>query len=68
MGTPDYGAAQMAEVMDAVGGDGFLIMDPDHTRRYSTEIADGHTPALQKLGVARKKYEFAMLRDNLHAF
>jgi FMN-dependent oxidoreductase (nitrilotriacetate monooxygenase family) len=68
VGTPDYVAAQMSEVMDAVGGDGFLIMDPDHTRRYITEIADGLTPALQRLGVVRKRYEFAMLRDNLRAF
>ncbi len=68
VGTPDRVAAQMSEIMDAVGGDGFLIMDPDFTRRYITEIADGLTPALQKLGVVRKKYEFAMLRDNLRAF
>ena len=51
--------------MDAVGGDGFLFMDPDFTRRYITEIADGLTPALQKLGLVRKNYEHAMLRDNL---
>jgi len=68
VGTPDVVAAQMSEIMDAVGGDGFLVMDPDFTRRYITEIADGLTPALQKLGVVRTKYEFAMLRDNLRAF
>jgi hypothetical protein len=43
-------------------------MDPDFTRRYITEIADGLTPALQKLGLVRKTYEHAMLRDNLRAF
>jgi alkanesulfonate monooxygenase SsuD/methylene tetrahydromethanopterin reductase-like flavin-dependent oxidoreductase (luciferase family) len=68
VGTPDRVAAQMSEVMDAVGGDGFLFMDPEFTRRYITEIADGLTPALQKLGVVRTKYEHAMLRDNLRAF
>ena len=68
VGTPERVAAQMAEVMETVGGDGFLIMDPDFTRRYITEIADGLTPALQKLGVVRKTYEHAMLRDNLLAF
>ncbi len=68
VGVPDVVSAVMAEVMDAVGGDGFLIMDPNFTRRDITEIADGLTPALQKLGVVRKKYEFAMLRDNLRAF
>jgi hypothetical protein len=39
--------------MDAVGGDGFLMMDPDFTRRY-IRIADDLTPALQKLDVVRK--------------
>ncbi len=68
VGTPDRVAAELAEVMEAVGGDGFLIMDPEFTRRYITEIADGLTPALQRLGVVRTKYEHAMLRDNLRAF
>jgi long-chain alkane monooxygenase len=68
VGTPDRIAAQLSEVMDAVGGDGFLVMDPEFTRRYITEIADGLTPALQKLGVVRKQYEFTKLRDNLRAF
>jgi alkanesulfonate monooxygenase SsuD/methylene tetrahydromethanopterin reductase-like flavin-dependent oxidoreductase (luciferase family) len=67
-GTPDMVAAQMSEIIDAVGGDGFLVTDPEFTRRYISEIADGLTPALQKLGVVRKKYEHAMLRDNLLAF
>jgi FMN-dependent oxidoreductase (nitrilotriacetate monooxygenase family) len=67
-GTPDRVAAQMSEIIDAVGGDGFLIIDPEFTRRYIAEIADGLTPALQNLGVVRKKYEHAMLRDNLLAF
>jgi FMN-dependent oxidoreductase (nitrilotriacetate monooxygenase family) len=68
VGTPDYVAAQMAEIMEAVGGDGFLVMDPIFTRRYITEIADGLTPALQKNGLVRKQYEHVMLRDNLRAF
>jgi hypothetical protein len=68
VGTPDSVAGQMAEIMDEVGGDGFLVTDPEHTRRYIAEIADGLVPALQKLGVVRKKYEHVMLRDNLLAF
>jgi hypothetical protein len=43
-------AGQMAEIMDAVGGDGFLIMDPDFARRYITEIADGLTPNIAVTG------------------
>ena len=45
---------------------------PDHvpglTRRYISEIADGLTPALQKLGVVRKKYQHTMLREHLLEF
>jgi long-chain alkane monooxygenase len=68
VGTPDTVARQMSEIIDAVGGDGFLITDPELTRRYISEIADGLTPALQKLGVVRSRYEHVTLRDNLLAF
>ena len=68
VGTPDMVAQQMSEIIDAVGGDGFLITDPEFTRRYITEIADGLVPALQKMNVVRKRYEHTMLRDNLRAF
>jgi long-chain alkane monooxygenase len=68
VGTPDTVARQMSEIIDAVGGDGFLVTDPEFTRRYISEVADGLVPALQKLGVVRKRYEHVMLRDNLLAF
>jgi alkanesulfonate monooxygenase SsuD/methylene tetrahydromethanopterin reductase-like flavin-dependent oxidoreductase (luciferase family) len=68
VGTPDAVAQQMSDIMEAVGGDGFLITDPEFTRRYIAEIADGLVPALQSLGVVRKRYEHTMLRDNLLAF
>jgi alkanesulfonate monooxygenase SsuD/methylene tetrahydromethanopterin reductase-like flavin-dependent oxidoreductase (luciferase family) len=68
VGTPDTVARQMSEIIDAVGGDGFLVTDPELTRRYISEIADGLTPALQKLGVVRSRYEHVTLRDNLLAF
>ena len=68
VGTPDMVSRQMSEIIDAVGGDGFLIIDPEFTRRYISEIADGLVPALQRLGVVRKRYEHTMLRDNLLAF
>jgi long-chain alkane monooxygenase len=68
VGTPDSVARQMSEIIDAVGGDGFLVTDPEFTRRYISEVADGLVPALQKLGVVRKRYEHVMLRDNLLAF
>jgi FMN-dependent oxidoreductase (nitrilotriacetate monooxygenase family) len=68
VGTPDTVARQMSDVIDAVGGDGFLVTDPEFTRRYISEIADGLVPALQKLGVVRTRYEHLTLRDNLLAF
>jgi FMN-dependent oxidoreductase (nitrilotriacetate monooxygenase family) len=68
VGTPDGVARKMSDIIDEVGGDGFLIADPELTRRYISEIADGLVPALQKLGVVRKRYEHVMLRDNLLAF
>lgn len=68
VGTPDRVAQQMSDIIAEVGGDGFLITDPEHTRRYIAEIADGLVPALQKLGAVRKHYEHTMLRDNLLAF
>lgn len=68
VGTPDSVARQMSEIMDEVGGDGFLVTDPEFTRRYICEISDGLVPALQKLGVVRKRYEHLKLRDNLRAF
>jgi FMN-dependent oxidoreductase (nitrilotriacetate monooxygenase family) len=68
IGTPDQVARAMSELIDEVGGDGFLIIYPELTRRYISEIADGLVPALQKLGVVRKKYAHTMLRDNLLEF
>ncbi|WP_263999824.1 NtaA/DmoA family FMN-dependent monooxygenase [Mycobacterium yunnanensis] len=70
VGTPAVVAAQMAEAMDAVGGDGFLLTTPlQHlSRRYVTDITEGLVPALRDLGVVRDSYEHDTLRENLRAF
>ncbi len=68
VGTPDSVARQMSEIIDTVGGDGFLVTDPEFTRRYICEIADGLVPALQKMGVVRTNYQHVMLRDHLLEF
>ncbi|HEY0294544.1 MAG TPA: NtaA/DmoA family FMN-dependent monooxygenase [Bordetella sp.] len=68
VGTPRDVAAKLAEIIDAVGGDGFLFMEPELTRRYVAEIADGLVPELQRLGAVRKHYEHERFRDNLLAF
>ena len=46
----------MGEVMEEVGGDGFMFSGPV-TRRYVAEITDGVVPALQRLGLARTAYD-----------
>jgi hypothetical protein len=60
----------MADVMDRVGGDGFLITSPVMrlNRRYVTEITDGLVPELRKMGLARDEYTTTMLRDHLREF
>jgi long-chain alkane monooxygenase len=71
VGTPDQVADRMGEVMEAVGGDGFLITRPGQTgltRKYIIEITDGLVPALQKRGLARMSYTHAHFRDNLLDF
>jgi FMN-dependent oxidoreductase (nitrilotriacetate monooxygenase family) len=70
VGTPEHVANQMAEAMEAVGGDGFLLTTPiQHlSRRYVTDITEGLVPALRDLGLVRDSYEYDTLRENLLAF
>jgi FMN-dependent oxidoreductase (nitrilotriacetate monooxygenase family) len=67
IGTPESVAAQMGDVMDYVGGDGFLVASPV-TRKNITEIADGLAPALRRRGLTRREYSYEHLRDNLLEF
>lgn len=70
IGTPGSVADKMGEVMEEVGGDGFLITSPVMrlNRRYITEITDGLVPALQRRGLTRTDYTFEQFRDNLQEF
>ena len=70
VGTPDQCAEQMGEIMDAVGGDGFLLNHPFHhiNRRYILEVTDGLVPALQKRGLVRTEYSKPTLRETLREF
>lgn len=68
LGSPDDVAAQMGDVMAAVGGDGFLFSLPNLTRRTLAEIEDGLVPALQRRGLMRKGYAHPHFRDNLLDF
>ena len=67
VGTVQHVAGAMAEVMQEVGGDGFMFSGPV-TRRHVAEITDGVVPELQRLGVVRTAYEHRHFRDNLLAF
>jgi FMN-dependent oxidoreductase (nitrilotriacetate monooxygenase family) len=70
VGTPDSVAEHMGEMMEEIGGDGFLITSPVMrlNRRYITEITDGLVPALQRRGLARTNYTYEQFRDNLLEF
>jgi alkanesulfonate monooxygenase SsuD/methylene tetrahydromethanopterin reductase-like flavin-dependent oxidoreductase (luciferase family) len=68
LGTPDSVAARMGEVMEEVGGDGYLFSLPNVSRRTLAEIEDGLVPALQDRGLMRKAYAFEQFRDNLLEF
>ncbi len=68
VGTPDTVAAQMAEVMEEVGGDGFLFSLPNVNRRTLAEVEDGLVPALQDRGLVRAAYTYKQFRDNLLEF
>ena len=60
----------MGEVMEAVGGDGFLISTPFQrtNRRYINEVTEGLVPALQRRGLTRTVYTQATLRSTLREF
>jgi FMN-dependent oxidoreductase (nitrilotriacetate monooxygenase family) len=70
VGTPDQVAEEMGEIMEYVGGDGFLILSPVMrlSRRYIIEITDGLVPALQRRGLTRSDYTFEHFKDNLLEF
>jgi long-chain alkane monooxygenase len=70
VGTPEQVADKMAEVMEEVGGDGFLLKMPFHqiNRRYINEVTEGLVPALQKRGLVRTEYTKPTLRETLREF
>lgn len=67
VGSPDTVAAKMGEIMDEVGGDGFLLYLPT-TRRNMAEVADGLAPALRRRGLIRDGYSGTTLKENLAEF
>jgi FMN-dependent oxidoreductase (nitrilotriacetate monooxygenase family) len=67
-GTADHVAGMMQDIMEEVGGDGFLIFNGYFDRRYVMEVCDGLVPALQRRGLVRKAYAHKHFRDNLMEF
>jgi long-chain alkane monooxygenase len=67
-GTPDHVAGVMREIMQEVGGDGFLFFNSYFDRRYVMEVCDGLVPELQRRGLTRKAYAHKHLKDNLLEF
>lgn len=69
IGSPDTVAAQMGEIMDEVGGDGFLLYQPASlNRRTIAEYTEGLSPALRRRGLIRDGFDNVPFRDNLLAF
>jgi FMN-dependent oxidoreductase (nitrilotriacetate monooxygenase family) len=68
VGSPDSVAAQLDEIMQHVGGDGFLFNQDALTRHSFSTITDGLVPALQRRGLVRQQYSSAYLRENLLEF
>mgnify|MGYP005811273899 CR=1 FL=1 len=68
IGCPETVAAKMDEVMQEVGGDGFLFALPNVNRRNVAEITEGLIPELQQRGLVRRAYGAKHLRDNLLEF
>jgi len=68
--SPDRVAARMAEAMQEVGGDGFLISTPYmKVNRYQVAaVTEGLVPALQRRGLVRTGYTKRTLRETLREF
>lgn len=70
IGTPESVADDMGEIMEEIGGDGFLITMHNQavSRRNVLEVTEGLVPALQRRGLVRTEYTHRTLRENLRAF
>ena len=67
-GTVDQVAGTMQEMMEEVGGDGFLLFNTYFDRRYIMEVCDGLVPELQRRGLTRTRYAHKHFKDNLMEF
>lgn len=70
IGTPEQVADRLAYVMEAVGGDGFLMSSQLQpiSREYIIQVCEGLVPALQRRGLVRTEYTQSTLRATLREF
>jgi FMN-dependent oxidoreductase (nitrilotriacetate monooxygenase family) len=69
VGTPEQVADRMADAMEQVGGDGFLMCTVRPiSRRFINEVCEGLVPALQRRGLVRTQYTKPTLREMLREF
>ena len=70
VGTPDQVADQMIDLMEEVGGDGYLLQHPFNgiSRRAFLEVTEGLVPALQRRGAVRTAYTTSTLQQTLREF
>jgi FMN-dependent oxidoreductase (nitrilotriacetate monooxygenase family) len=68
VGSPDAVASQMQDIIQEIGGDGFLIALNNVSRKSVAEVTDGLIPALQQRSLVRQAYEKKHLRDTLLEF
>ncbi|MBO9598526.1 MAG: NtaA/DmoA family FMN-dependent monooxygenase [Cohnella sp.] len=68
VGTPEQVATQMQQIMEAVGGDGFVIRVNAHERLYMQEFVDTVIPVLQQKDLVRTEYKGSTVRENLMEF
>ena len=61
-------AEMMQDIIEEVGGDGFLIFNGTFDRRYIVEVCDGLVPELQRRGLTRTGYPHKLFKDNLLEF
>lgn len=67
-GTPEQVADRLQEIMEAVGGDGFVVRVDAHDHGYMRDFVNGVIPILQQRGLAREAYTGSTLRENVMEF
>ncbi len=65
VGTPESIADHMQDVMEHVGGDGFVLADYYLDRRSLAAVTDGLIPELRRRGLVQADYAKDMARANL---